>query len=748
MQAPSEYWLSLIGHAPLGILTDLDGTLLPFANTPDAARPTPEVQQLVEELAALPEVELTIVSGRPRATLDEYFPRPRSALLVAEHGAWRNKARWESTLSLDPRAVDSLAAELRELSSTFEALLLERKTWSLALHFRRVPEHRKSELLVLAAAIVQPWLETHPDFEQLVGAEVVEIRPRLAHKGSAVDWARERLGPSARLIVVGDDVTDEDMFSAVGEGDAAVVVNDELGHPTRAKWMLRNPDETYAFFRAIVALRRDGSMPAASSLPIALSASTDKPHHLLILSNRLPELRSADASLDARKRSVGGLVSALAPVLAEHQGIWLGWSGRTRPDAKPAEVDFDVVGGIALAWVDFPEEWQHGYYNGVSNGALWPLFHSFPSRVRFSHGDWAMYRRANESFASVAATLVGPDDTIWVHDYHLLLLGKFLRVHGHRGPVGFFQHVPFSGPDIFFLLPWAMEVLDAMLDFDLVGFHTQGSAENFLHCMAALPGARIDGSAIVAGPRRTCVSAFPLGIIPEDFQEPSDNMASDEIRGLMRAVGSSRLVLGVDRLDYTKGIPERIEAFGHLLELFPQWRRNVCLVQVSVPSRADIPAYAEQRTLVENSVGRINGGFGDADWVPIRYLYRYYNRKQLSELYRVADVGYVTPLRDGMNLVAKEFVAAQDPEKPGVLLLSRFAGAAEELRDAVLTNPWDAEGMARALDFALRMPRDERKRRHAALLAVIERTTALTWAQDFLAALRATRERRDREVHK
>jgi trehalose 6-phosphate synthase len=198
------------------------------------------------------------------------------------------------------------------------------------------------------------------------------------------------------------------------------------------------------------------------------------------------------------------------------------------------------------------------------------------------------------------------------------------------------------------------------------------------------------------------------------------------------------LVLGVDRLDYTKGIPERIDAFGRLLELFPAWRKNVSLVQVSVPSRADIPEYAEQRTLVENAVGRINGEFGEADWVPIRYLYRSYGRAQLSELYRLADVGYVTPLRDGMNLVAKEYVAAQDPRDPGVLLLSRFAGAAEELRDAVLTNPWYASGTARDLDRALRMPVEERLRRHAALLEIVSRTTALTWAEDFLTALAAT----------
>jgi trehalose 6-phosphate synthase len=301
-----------------------------------------------------------------------------------------------------------------------------------------------------------------------------------------------------------------------------------------------------------------------------------------------------------------------------------------------------------------------------------------------------------------------------------------------------FQHIPFPGPDIFFLLPWAQALLEAMLAFDLIGFHTAGYVDNFLRCMASLPGARVDGNSVTHGDRVVRVGAFPLGIIPGEFQEPADAAASDEIAGLMRAIGPARMVLGVDRLDYTKGIPERIRAFGSMLEQFPEWRRKACFVQVSVPSRADVPEYAEQRSSVENIVGRINGEYAEADWVPIRYLYRSYGRSQLSELYRAADVGYVTPLRDGMNLVAKEYVAAQDPKRPGVLLLSRFAGAAEELRDALITNPWDAEGTARDLDRALRMSADERLRRHAKLLEVISKTTALTWAETFLAALAST----------
>jgi alpha,alpha-trehalose-phosphate synthase [UDP-forming]/trehalose-phosphatase len=737
----SEYWVSLARHRPLGILSDLDGTILPFAATPDAARPTPEVRNLVHDLASLPGVTLAIVSGRPREALDQYFPQPRSALLVGEHGGWRSgPAGWQSMLSIDAQAIEPLAAELHILRGRYPGALVERKTWSLALHFRRVAEQDKMSLLVQASAVIDPWLAAHPDFEDLSGAEVIEIRPRMARKASAVSWVRGMLGPECRLIIVGDDVTDEDMFSAASDDDAPILVGAEPGRLTSARWRLESSDEVHAFYSWIISLRREGPPVApkrrpsrVETLPDAKAAGAS--FDLLVLSNRLPELRGA-ASLPARKRNVGGLVSALGPALAARRGIWLGWSGRTRPEATATEVGLDTVGGLAVAWVDFPEEWHRHYYNGLCNSALWPLFHSFPGRLRVSHQDWNSYERANEAFASVAMKLVSPDATVWAHDYHLLLVGKYLRRGAHRGPIGLFQHIPFPGPDIFFLLPWAPEILAAMLDLDLVGFHTAGSVENFLRCMATLPGAAVEDSCVVRGGRRVRAGVFPLGIIPGDFQE-GDAAGSDEIAGLVASLGPARMVLGVDRLDYTKGIPERIVAFGCLLEQFPEWRRKACLVQVSVPSRADVPEYAEQRSRVENSVGRVNGEYGEADWVPIRYLYRSYGRGQLSQLYRAADVGYVTPLRDGMNLVAKEYVAAQDPKRPGVLLLSRFAGAAEELRDALITNPWDPEGTAQDLDRALKMSAEERSRRHTKLLEVISKTTALTWAEDFLGALGA-----------
>jgi trehalose 6-phosphate synthase len=302
-----------------------------------------------------------------------------------------------------------------------------------------------------------------------------------------------------------------------------------------------------------------------------------------------------------------------------------------------------------------------------------------------------------------------------------------------------FLHIPFPPIDLLSLLPWAEELIDGMCDYDLVAFHTPDFAANFIRCATGLLGATAGDDAVMHRGRKVAVRAIPIGILAEGWEEATDAESGEELAALQRALQGRKLVLGVDRLDYTKGIPERLLAFGRLLELYPEWRDKVSLVQVSVPSRADVPDYVEQRARIESIVGRINGEFGEAHWVPIRYLYRSYGARQLGQLYRYADVGYVTPLRDGMNLVAKEYVAAQDSMNPGALMLSRFAGAAHEMRDAVLTNPWHVDGMAHDLDRALRMPLDERKERHAKLRAVVERTTATSWAETFLTELARTR---------
>jgi alpha,alpha-trehalose-phosphate synthase [UDP-forming]/trehalose-phosphatase len=742
----SDHFLALARWTPLAIVTDLDGTLVPFAPTPDAAVPPADVVALLGALADAPGVTLAVVSGRSRGELDAHFSACPTVLLVAEHGGWRRDAgAWKHAIEADAAEVEELAAALRALAARYPGALVERKTWSVAFHYRRVAESARDEVVVEAEHRIAAWLAAHPAFDELTGVDVFEVRPAKMNKGGAVPWTRDHAGAGARVLALGDDVTDEDAFRRLTVDDEAVLVGVEPGRATTARWQLDGPAEALALLAWIERVRRGDLGPLAAPprlirrQPVSPSGEDVSPYKLLVVSNRLPELRTASETAESRKKNVGGLVSALEPAMKARHGVWLGWSGRTLPEVDAKNFGLDDTADPKLAWFDLPELWHRRYYNGLCNSALWPLLHSFVGRVRLSEDDWEAYRQANDTFAEAAGRLVGPDATVWIHDYHLFLLGQCMRQRGHRGPIGLFLHVPFPSPDVWFILPWAEELLTALLSLDLVGFHTAQSVANFIQCAAALSPTLVGDDAVELRGHRTRVRAFPIGILPEGFQEPASEPAEDEARNLMRAIAPARLILGVDRLDYTKGIPERLEGFARMLQLFPEWRRKVSLVQISVPSRGDVPEYARQREHVERIVGRTNGELGDADWVPIRYLYRSFGRRQLAQLYRSAAIGYVTPLRDGMNLVAKEYVAAQDPADPGVLVLSRFAGAAAELADgAVLTNPWSADVLARDLDRALRIDVEERRARHAKLLARVQRSTALTWAEDFLSALAAT----------
>jgi trehalose 6-phosphate synthase len=745
-RASTEHWLALARHTPLGILCDLDGTLVPFARTPDEARPDGHLIELIESLAALPGVTMSIVSGRPRAWLETFFQSPQ-VYLVAEHGASRRGlGAWDNVGTVDPVPLEGLTTKLDALVRRHGGALLERKQTTVALHYRQVPRNRRGELLVEAYSIIDEFVTRHPAFERLEGVLVVEIRPASVTKSSAVSWIREIAGSGARLVTLGDDVTDENMFRVVDANDESVVVRTAAPRRTAAKWELESSDDVRGVLEWIRGVRAEETpipivlpRPIEQPTPPSIGATRD----LLVVSNRLPDFRNVDVDEGARKKNVGGLVSALEPALRSRRAMWLGWSGKTVATAEPPTTgstdEGDGAAGVQLAWIDYTEKQYRDYYTGFCNGTLWPLFHSIPSRVTIQDAGWESYKDVHEAFADVAAPLTNKSATIWAHDYHLMLFARVMRQRGHIGPMGHFLHIPFPSIDILSMLPWAAQLVDAMLDFDLLGFHTPNDVNNFIGCVSNLLSAKVSDDVIRHRNRETHIGAFPIGIIPEGFQEHAEPSVVEEIDGLMRILGDAKLVLGVDRLDYTKGIPERLLAFGKLLETFPEWRGKVSLVQVSVPSRADVPLYAEQRATIESIVGRINGEYGEAAWVPIRYLYRSYGKPQLAQLYRAAAVGYVTPLRDGMNLVAKEYVAAQDPENPGVLMLSRFAGAAVEMQDAILTNPYHPEGMARDLDRALRMQLDERKVRHAKLLATVQASNAVKWAEGFLAALASCR---------
>ncbi|MCC6741899.1 MAG: trehalose-phosphatase [Planctomycetia bacterium] len=742
---PSDPWIALARHAPLGILSDLDGTLIPFAPRPEEARPGPHVLSALADLARLPGTSLAIVSGRRREELDRLLAGLPAVSLVAEHGAWRRGGgAWEAAPTPLATPPEAIARELEALAAGVKKAFVERKSWSACLHFREVSRREKPALVVAAQAAVGEWVKAHPEYELLEAAEALEVRAIAMRKSNAVAWLRDRAGTGARLLLLGDDVTDEDMFRAAGPGDEPVIVGAAGGRSTAARWRLAGPNEALAFLQWLTEARSDRPTPAPVALPVPVAIRPkgrrgDAPRRLLVISNRLPELRSPVSPEEVRKRNVGGLVSALEPVLSKRGGMWFGWNGRTAPADAPPSVGLSENTSPALAWLELPQQSYDRYYNGFCNRSLWPLFHTLPGRARFADAEWEAYVRVNAMYGAAACDLVGADSPVWVHDYHLYLLASELRRLGHRGPIGHFLHIPFPSVDVFSMIPWAEQLLEGMLEFDLVGFHTRRFAENFLQAVGALSPAVVGDDAVEHRGRRVRVGVFPIGIVPEGFQEAADSETAAEITALLQATAPAKLVLGVDRLDYTKGIPERLEAFGRFLECNPAWKGRVSMVQVSVPSRADVPEYAEQRQRIENLVGRINGEHGEAHWVPVRYLYRSYPHRHLAQLYRAADVAMVTPLRDGMNLVAKEFVAAQDPARPGVLMLSRFAGAAEEMKEALLTNPWHTDGMARDLLRALEMPEEERRARHAKLAACVAQTTAATWAEGFLAALEACR---------
>jgi alpha,alpha-trehalose-phosphate synthase [UDP-forming]/trehalose-phosphatase len=739
----ADYWTRVVLRSPLGLLLDLDGTLMPFRRRPEMAYPDVFLKDLLATTAQLPGVLAVVVSGRPRSDLERWFGETNGLWLVAEHGAFfRGDGGWVSTWSGPTGGLDDLQNVLDPLVTRTQGALLERKLSTLAVHHRDVRDVLKRRLLVEVGDAIEAWLQVNGEYQSISGSEVVEVRPAAVRKTIAVEMVRRARGSDTRILALGDDVTDEDMFAGLAPGDEGLLVTPRLERETRAKWTLAGPEEANRFLRWLRSARRGEPWSEPLVVPKRIvrtrsTAAARSEHDLLVISNRLPDLRPPLSPASERKRSVGGLVTALKPVLASRRGLWLGWSGRTTPKDTFGRVRVGKASGLAS--FDLPARTYDAYYNGFCNRSLWPLFHSLPGRVRFEDSEWEAYAAVNDHVAEVASTLVRSDSAIWVHDFHLLRVAAGLRHRGHRGPIGLFLHVPFPGVDMFGLIPWGRSLLESMLAFDVVGLQTDHDVRNFLQTVGAMSTASVDGDVVVDDGRRTFVRATPIGIIPGAFEPDPASDEPDETTALLRSLRGKRLIIGVDRLDYTKGIPERLEGFARFLKMSPEWRGKVSLVQVSVPSRTEVSEYQEQRRRIEAVVGRINGEFGEADWTPVRYVYRSYRRAELVRFYQAADVCLVTPLRDGMNLVAKEFVAAQPLHRPGVLVLSLFAGAARELTDALLTNPFYPEGMARDIDRALRMSDDERRARHARLLAAVHRTTATTWAEEFVGMLEASR---------
>ncbi|MDB5570438.1 MAG: otsA [Hyphomicrobiales bacterium] len=451
---------------------------------------------------------------------------------------------------------------------------------------------------------------------------------------------------------------------------------------------------------------------------------------LVVVSNRvsIPD--------PAAKTAAGGLAVALKDVLESHRGLWFGWSGKVaaQPSLHPTIIE---KGSVQYALMDLSSQDRQEYYSGFANRALWPTMHYRIGLSEFSRADYAGYLRVNRSFARALAGLVRPDDVIWVHDYHLIPLASELRQLGLQNRIGYFHHIPWPSPEVLGTLPGSNDLLRAMMDYDLVGVQTDRDADNLRRNLVQEIGATPRRSDLVElGDKRMRIKGFPVGIDVEGFQGGALRAGSHRlVRQAREALDSRSLIMAVDRLDYSKGIPERMEAFERFLINNPEQRGRVTFLQVAPTSRADVPEYAQLSRQVNETLGRINGDLGEPGWVPIHYTTSAYPRSVLGALFRLSRVGLVTPLRDGMNLVAKEYVVAQDPADPGVLILSKFAGAAQQLGEALIVNPSDKVEVADAIRDALGMSLSERIRRWRPMMATLKTCDVRWWADAFMREL-------------
>lgn len=451
---------------------------------------------------------------------------------------------------------------------------------------------------------------------------------------------------------------------------------------------------------------------------------------IVIVSNRVP-------SPTERGPRAGGLAVGLADALKDG-GLWFGWSGEISESAE-YDVKRLTSDGITYATIDLNQADYDRFYVGYANSTLWPLLHFRLGLVDFKREDLEGYIAVNRTYAAALARELRPDDLVWIHDYHLIPLGQELRQLGIKNKLGFFLHVPFVPTSLFTALPQGSTLLRAFCSYDLVGFQTEEHRRDFQDCVEQILGFKADAEGMIESAMgRTRAIANPIGIDARAFAAMANRgERSTETHRLQKSLVGRALVIGVDRLDYSKGLPHRFDAFGRLLNSFPEHRQKVSYLQIAARSREDVQEYQSIRRELDRKAGNINGRFAEFDWVPLRYMTRAVSRNTLAGFYRAARIGLVTPLRDGMNLVAKEFIAAQDDNDPGVLVLSRFAGAAEDLSEALIVNPFDPDEIAEAMHQALIMPLNERKDRMARLRGRVFTATAEAYCRNFLKALAA-----------
>jgi len=447
---------------------------------------------------------------------------------------------------------------------------------------------------------------------------------------------------------------------------------------------------------------------------------------LIAVSNR--------TAIDPNARA-GGLAVALWDGLKKSKGLWVGWSGKIKdfPSQKATCVSDD---GVDFALCDMSKSQYEGFYLNYANSILWPVFHNRLDLANFDLNDFRTYRETNQQFAHAVAELAELKDFIWVHDYHFFLFAHELRKLAWQGQIGFFLHIPFPAPDVFRALPDAKQIGLALCDFDLIGLQTTTDVTNLKQYLRDDFGAQSTGAETMKiGDRTVTIRHCPIGIDAKEFAETANGPdAAAAKTKLSKFLGGRKLIIGVDRMDYSKGLPQRFDAVSKLFDHYPDTHGVTSYMQIAPPSRSIVDEYVQLRETLDGLCGRINGEYGDLDWIPIRYLARSYSRSEIAGLYQLSDVCLVTPLQDGMNLVAKEFIAAQNPEDPGVLILSKFAGAAEQMKDALIVNPYNTEKVAKTIYQALNMSLEERQTRWKALHKSVEVEDINWWRDRFFAA--------------
>jgi trehalose 6-phosphate synthase len=449
-------------------------------------------------------------------------------------------------------------------------------------------------------------------------------------------------------------------------------------------------------------------------------------NRLVVVSNRVPAATSG--------AQAGGLAVALAGLMDRRGGMWFGWSGKI---SNEHTVTSHQEGSVQYATIDLTQPELDGYYNQFANSTLWPLLHSMPELMVYDRRSALAYRQVNQKITDSLAPLLRPTDMLWIHDYHLMAMPAMLRARGVTAPIGFFLHIPFPSADMLASVPEAGALIRDLIAADLIGFQTANDVENFADAAHRLAGAtRMAGGWLHVNGRRVRLGAFPVEIDAREFAVTAETAwRAAPAERLRRSLQGQKLILGVDRLDPTKGLIQRLTGYRRLIETRPDWRRRVTLLQIAAESRKDVTAYKDLREAVDLEAGAINSEWSEPDWTPLRIVARAGARSTISGYMREARVGLVTPLRDGMNLVAKEYIAAQDPQDPGVLVLSKFAGAARQLAAALIVNPHDADELADALDTALRMGVPERQDRWLQCWRAIESATPAVWGRTFLATL-------------